>query len=178
MITWLNRGTLHLVAREDYPWLHALTTPQLFTGQRAAARRRKASHPDEAERAVAVIERSLADEGPLDPASNSGSASLPPAFAYEGPGPAPPASRSPAFAASRSAARWPAGEQAYVLCRGLARTQTPPDRPCTGALAELARRYLVGHAPGESTADLARVGRPSATRAARAGLSSDRPRAP
>ena len=64
MITWLNRGTLHLVAREDYPWLHALTTPQLFT---ANARRldQEGVSPDEADRAVAVIERSLADEGPL-----------------------------------------------------------------------------------------------------------------
>src|SRR5256885_13744212 len=32
LITWLNRGTLHLVRREDYPWLQALTTPQLATG--------------------------------------------------------------------------------------------------------------------------------------------------
>lgn len=30
LITWLNRGTLHLVRREDYPWLHALTAPTLF----------------------------------------------------------------------------------------------------------------------------------------------------
>ena len=31
VITWLNRGTLHLVRREDFFWLHALTTPPLFT---------------------------------------------------------------------------------------------------------------------------------------------------
>ena len=29
VITWLNRGTLHLVAADDYWWLHPLTTPQL-----------------------------------------------------------------------------------------------------------------------------------------------------
>src|SRR3954454_11163210 len=29
LITWLGRGTLHLVRREDYPWLQALTTPPL-----------------------------------------------------------------------------------------------------------------------------------------------------
>jgi winged helix DNA-binding protein len=29
LITWLNRGTLHLVRSEDYPWLHVLTTPPL-----------------------------------------------------------------------------------------------------------------------------------------------------
>src|SRR6478735_10604393 len=32
LVTWLNRGTLHLVRSEDYPWLQALTTPQLRTG--------------------------------------------------------------------------------------------------------------------------------------------------
>ena len=32
VIGWLNRGTLHLVRAEDYWWLHALTTPSLFTG--------------------------------------------------------------------------------------------------------------------------------------------------
>src|ERR1700743_1780346 len=26
LITWLNRGTLHLICSEDYSWLHALTT--------------------------------------------------------------------------------------------------------------------------------------------------------
>ncbi len=31
LITWLNRGTLHLARSEDYPWLHALTTPPLMT---------------------------------------------------------------------------------------------------------------------------------------------------
>src|SRR5438309_1974175 len=29
VITWLNRGTLHLVRSEEYPWLQQLTTPQL-----------------------------------------------------------------------------------------------------------------------------------------------------
>jgi len=32
IVTWLNRGTLHLVRSEDYWWLHPLTTPQLRTG--------------------------------------------------------------------------------------------------------------------------------------------------
>src|SRR5436305_9526403 len=31
VITWANRGTLHLIAAEDEPLLHALTTPQLRT---------------------------------------------------------------------------------------------------------------------------------------------------
>ena len=31
LVTWLNRGTLHLVRSEDYRWLHALTAPRLRT---------------------------------------------------------------------------------------------------------------------------------------------------
>src|SRR5438477_8750535 len=52
VVTWLNRGTLHLVRSEDYPWLHALTTPPLFTTN---ARRlaQTGVTPDAAERAVA-----------------------------------------------------------------------------------------------------------------------------
>jgi hypothetical protein len=65
LITWLNRGTLHLVASEDYAWLHALMAPPLFS---ACARRlaQNGVTPAAAERAVAAIERALASEGPLD----------------------------------------------------------------------------------------------------------------
>ena len=31
VVSWLNRGTLHLVRREDYWWLHALTAPTTAT---------------------------------------------------------------------------------------------------------------------------------------------------
>src|SRR2546421_7758012 len=64
LITWLNRGTLHLVASEDYRWLHALTTPPLFVGN---ARRlaQEGVTPAAAERGFAAVERALADEGPL-----------------------------------------------------------------------------------------------------------------
>ena len=63
LITWLNRGTLHLVRSQDYPWLHALTTPPLLTGN---ARRlaQEGVEPNAADRGVAVIERSLFEEGP------------------------------------------------------------------------------------------------------------------
>jgi hypothetical protein len=64
VVSWLNRGTLHLVLAEDYWWLHQLTTPQLLTGN---ARRlaQEGVPPGDAERAVGVIERSLAAGGPL-----------------------------------------------------------------------------------------------------------------
>jgi len=32
LVSWLNRGTLHLVTPDDYWWLHPLTTPQLVAG--------------------------------------------------------------------------------------------------------------------------------------------------
>jgi hypothetical protein len=44
LITWLNRGTLHLVRREDYPWLQALTSrrcaPATLDGSPRRASRR------------------------------------------------------------------------------------------------------------------------------------------
>jgi hypothetical protein len=64
LITWLNRGTLHLVRSEDYWWLQPLLTPPLLTGN---ARRlgQEGLPPAAADQGVAVIERSLTDEGPL-----------------------------------------------------------------------------------------------------------------
>jgi hypothetical protein len=163
LITWLNRGTLHLVRSEDYPWLHTLTTPSLLT---SAARRLKQEGvpPDAAERAVATIERALADEGPLtrlqlrerlDAAglATEGQAMIHLLF----------------LATLRGiAVRGPmVGKQhAYALTRDWLGPQGPVDREA--ALAELARRYLVGHAPADDR-DLARwAGLP--LRDARAGL--------
>src|SRR4051812_1679467 len=64
VITWLNRGTLHLVGRGDYWWLQALTTPSLFTG---SARRlaQEGVPPDAADKGVSAIERALVQDGPL-----------------------------------------------------------------------------------------------------------------
>src|SRR4051812_29116680 len=49
VVSWLNRGTLHLVASEDYPWLHALTTPAIATGNLRRLEQEGVS-PDAAER--------------------------------------------------------------------------------------------------------------------------------
>ena len=38
IITWVNRGTLHLIRAEDYPLLQALTTPPLWTSCRTRLR--------------------------------------------------------------------------------------------------------------------------------------------
>ena len=64
VLAWLMRGTLHLVAREDHAWLLGLAAPR----QEAGSARRLAQEgvpPRDAERALAVVERALAGDGPL-----------------------------------------------------------------------------------------------------------------
>ena len=163
VVTWLNRGTLHLVRSEDYPWLHALTAPRLFTGN---ARRlaEEGVSPDAAERGVAVIERSLAADGPLgrddlrDRVAASGVRTEGQALVH-----------LLMLASLRGlAVRGPVvgGRQAYVLARDW--LGEPPPVDGERALAELARRYLAGHAPADEH-DLAKwAGLP--LRDARAGL--------
>jgi hypothetical protein len=165
LITWLNRGTLHLVRSEDYPWLHALTTPPLFT---SATRRlsQEGVPADAAERGVEAIERSLAKEGPLTRQQLRGrldSAGVP----TDG-----QALIHLLFLATLRgiAVRGPmmGKEHAYILVRDWLDPAEPVDRDV--ALAELARRYLIGHAPANDR-DLARwAGLP--LRDARAGLTA------
>jgi hypothetical protein len=63
VVTWLNRGTLHLVAAEDYWWLHPLTTPQLATAS-ARRLRQEGMSPPQAERGVAVVVEAVTSDGP------------------------------------------------------------------------------------------------------------------
>jgi hypothetical protein len=58
VVTWANRGTLHLIRSEDYPWLHALTTPQLATGN-ATRLRQEGVTTAQADRALPIIKRAL-----------------------------------------------------------------------------------------------------------------------
>jgi hypothetical protein len=163
VITWLNRGTLHLVRSEDYPWLHALTTPPLCTG---SARRlaQEGVSPRAAERGVAVVERSLVDEGPLTRAQ------LRDRIAAAGVRTEGQALVHILMLASLRgvAVRGPmiGRDHAYVLVRDWLGEAGAFDRDA--ALGELARRYLAGHGPA-SDRDLAKwSGLP--LRAARAGL--------
>src|SRR5437588_10065344 len=163
LIAWLNRGTLHLVSGEDYRWLRALTTPPLHTA--SARRLAQVGVPSRAaDRGVAVIERSLAEEGPrtrvrlrgrLDSAGvrTEGQALV----------------HILMLASLRGlVVRGPmvGREHAYVLVRDWLGEPPPIDRDA--ALAELARRYLTGHGPADER-DLAKwAGLP--LRDARAGL--------
>jgi len=166
VVTWLNRGTLHLVRREDLPWLHALTAPRMRTN---VARRlgQEGVPPQDAERGVDAVVRALAAEGPLRRAElrervraagvrTEGQALI----------------QVLALASLRGLIlRGPVvgAEQAFVLVRDwLGGPLKPVDRDA--ALAELARRYLAGHGPATDR-DLARwAGLP--LRDARAGLTA------
>ncbi len=163
VVTWCNRGTLHLVRSEDYGWLQALTAPTLVTGN---ARRlaQEGVAPDAAERGVAAVERALEDEGPLTRSQ------LRERVAAAGVRTEGQALVHVLMAASLRGlvVRGPmAGrEQAFVLVRDWLGEPGPVDRDA--ALAELARRYLAGHGPAGDR-DLARwTGLP--LRDARAGL--------
>jgi Winged helix DNA-binding domain len=168
LITWLNRGTLHLVASEDYAWLHALTAPPLFT---ASARRlaQEGVPPADAQRGVAAIERALVAEGPLTRAqlgeriAAAGVRTQGQALVH-----------LLLLAGLRAVAvRGPmvGREHAYVHVRDWLGEPAPVDRD--RALAELARRYLAGHGPADAR-DLAKwAGLP--LRDARAGLGAIAP---
>jgi hypothetical protein len=150
VVSWLNRGTLHLVRREDFPWLHALTTPQLATGN-ARRLEQEGVSPAAAERGVAAVERALADEGPLARAAlreRLDSVDVPTAGQ---------ALVHVLFRATLQGVvvRGPTagGEQLFVLARD--HLGEPRRVDAEAALAELARRYLRGHGPGGDR-DLAR----------------------
>jgi Winged helix DNA-binding domain len=142
--TWAMRGTLHMVAAEDVGWLVALLGP----GFAAANRRRRLQlglDEDVCERALRALPAVLGD-GPLPRAE------LVRRLAGQGVR-IDPAGQAPAhlvgYAAMRGlVCRGPdldGDEASYVLLDdwvGGGRVLEPED-----ALAELARRYLVGHGP-------------------------------
>ncbi len=188
IVTWVNRGTLHLIRAADYPLLQSLTTPPLWTS--CERRLRQTGVGDAAERGVEVVARALAEEGPLTRAQlrdRLDSADVPTAGQ---------ALVHVLFYASLKGVcvRGPVkgGEQAFVLARdwlgpmmdpGWTPERTSPQFVSEGVqpgstreamLAELARGYLVGHGPA-ADADLARwAGLP--LRDARAGLSAIAPK--
>lgn len=150
IVSWLNRGTLHLVAAEDYWWLHPLTTPQLRTGN-ATRLRQEGVSPEHEERGIDTIEAAVAG-GPKtrsDLRSRLEEAGIPTA--------------GQALVHLLVAAtlrglivRGPmiGNEQAFVSVDAWI-GPAPRRLDKTDALARLAIRYLAGHAPA-SAADLAK----------------------
>lgn len=175
VVAWLLRGTLHLVAAEDYAWLLALTAPTRFKHSRRRLGELGVS-AEEAERAVVVIEAALAADGPLTRAE------LAERLDAEG---LPTEGQATPHLIGLAALRGvvvlgpPRGKGlGYVLARAwLAAAPAadrggapPPTADRDAALAELARRYLAGHGPA-APADLAAwSGLP--LRDARAGLAA------
>jgi winged helix DNA-binding protein len=165
VVTWVNRGTIHLMRPDDMPWLLALTAPT----QESGIVRRFNEHGfgmDTADRAVAVVERALADEGPLkredlrDRVKAAG-------FMAEG-----RALVHLLFYASYRGLilRGPVVGRRHLFVRTADWLGKQPRVDREKALAELARRYLAGFGPA-TDADLAYwAGLP--LRDARAGLSA------
>ena len=150
VITWLNRGTLHLVRSEDYPWLHLLTAPTHFASCKRRLQQEGLSE-GQGERALKIVEKILGDEGPL------GGKELRARLESAG-----VRTEGQIFihlmflAAARGLiVRGPmVGKQhAYVLVRDWLGEPKPVERE--QAVVELARRYLVGHGPADDR-DLAR----------------------
>lgn len=170
LITWLNRGTLHLVTADDYWWLQLLTTPPLET---AVARRleQEGVSADEADKAVGLIDAALAG-GPLTRAqlggviAGSGIRTEGQALVH-----------ILAWASIRGLIiRGPMIGRQHAFVRVSDWLGAPPARFSPGrfdrdvAVAELARRFLAGHAPATDR-DLAKwAGLP--LRDARRGLSA------
>jgi hypothetical protein len=148
VITWLNRGTLHLIRSEDYQLLQTVTAPRL-EGWVFPRLRQLDVTPAQAEATVEFVARTL-EHGPLDRRELRGriqAAGLPvegQAFIHQ-----------MFLAAARGlVVRGPmiGKQQAFVLTRDWLGEYRPMDRET--ALAELARRYLAGHGPA-TAADLA-----------------------
>jgi DNA glycosylase AlkZ-like len=144
LITWLNRGTLHLIRSEDYWLLHRLTAkPQFQVGSGRILARLGVSAAA-ADSAVGVVERALAADGPLTRAQLADrlvSSGLPPASGA--------ALQVLILASLRGiAVRGPmiGAHHAYVHVRDWL-GHPPPEPEPDAALAWLARRYLAGHGP-------------------------------
>ena len=142
VITWLNRGTLHLVRSDDYSWLHSLTAPAVVSAN-ARRLRQEGVSAEAANKGVAIIRRSLEADGPLTrqeigtrlravrvPVSGQALVHLLLLASLRG-----LVVRGPMIG----------GEHAFVLARDWLGETKPIDRDI--ALAELARRYLGGHGP-------------------------------
>jgi Winged helix DNA-binding domain len=143
IVTWLNRGTLHLVRTEDYWWLHPLTTPQLRTGNSRRLAQEGVA-PDDAERAVAVVRAALAADGPLTRSQLRERVAAAGVWT-EG--------QAMVHVLALGSIRGlivrgpPAGrDQAFVLARDWLGA-SPSAMSREAALGVLARRYLAGHAP-------------------------------
>ena len=152
VVSWLNRGTLHLVTRDDYPWLHALTAPRTVTANLTRLGQEGVT-PSDAEKGLRVIRKAIGDQGPMsrielrDLLDSKGIPTKGQAFIHV-----------LMFSSLRGwLARGPVKgtEQQFVLVEDWLGKQPKVD--LEKAAAEMARRYLAGHWPATDR-DLANWG--------------------
>lgn len=146
LVTWLNRGTLHLVRSEDYWWLRQLTAPRVLPGVERRLRQLGVGVGDQ-ERGVTTVVEALDAEGPLarhQLRERLDAAGVP----TEGQA----LIHLLAVASLRGhVVRGPMvdGHHGFVSVeRWLGRPPAPMDR--AEALARMTVRYLTGHGPGRS----------------------------
>jgi hypothetical protein len=144
LITWLNRGTLHLIRTDDYAWLHRLTARPQFQVGYGRILARFGVTAAAADAGVEVVARALAADGPLtrtqlaDRLQASGLPSEPGVALHV-----------LMLASLRGiAVRGPmiGAHHAYVHVRSWL-GEPPPEPEPERVLGWLARRYLAGHGP-------------------------------
>jgi len=149
VLTWAMRGTMHLIAAEDYRSLvPVLTEPHIARSRRRLAQ--EGVPPSDVDRAMDAIERILGRDGPMTRTEIAGRLRRS-RIRTEGQA---IAHLMWLAAAERSVCFGPhvEGTQTFVLARDWIEEESPRDRDRT--LAELAVRYVRAHAPC-TPADLA-----------------------
>jgi hypothetical protein len=144
LITWLNRGTLHLIRSEDYWWLHRLTARAQFQVGCGRILARFGVSAAAADNGVDAVARALAADGPLTRAQLADRIR-----AIGVPADGGAALHVLMLASLRGiAVRGPmiGAQHAYVHVRSWL-GDPPPEPEPDRALGWLARRYLAGHGP-------------------------------
>ncbi|MFN8052625.1 MAG: winged helix DNA-binding domain-containing protein [Acidimicrobiales bacterium] len=149
VVTWLQRGTLHLVASEDFWWQHALTAPRMATGIRRRLGQEGVSEA-QAATGIDVITGAIASDGPQSRAQlqqHLDAAGVPTA------GQALVHVLSAAAAAGRIV-RGPIVDGEHAFVDPVAWIGPPPREHLTEEgraelLGRLAARYVDGHGPAD-----------------------------
>ena len=138
--TWSQRGTLHLVAPEDVPWLLALTGPRMAAAARTV-RAREGLSEDDIARTAELVASTMPPSGLRRPA-------LLARFAEAGFGVGGNRGYHLLCAlAERGAIVIGARDTQYRFHRGVDRLPAAPPLERDQALARLAARYAAGHGP-------------------------------
>ncbi len=145
VITWLNRGTLHLVGASDYWWLHALTAARTIAANERRLRQEGVS-PKQAAHGIDVVLDAVSVNGPQtrnqlrQALDDAGVPTKGQALVHV------------LLAASlhHDLVRGPMRGDEHAFVSAAAWLGAPARAPGRDdALALLARRYLAGHAPAE-----------------------------